>query len=160
MQHIVSIAEMKVSKNPQDILVTYSLGSSLGVALYDPQAHIGGLIHCMLPLSKAADEVRVQQHPCMFADAGLPRLLQTMTRLGADRRRIVTRAAGAACLLDGNHLFRIGQRNYVVFRKMLWWNSLYLSAEHVGGTQARTLSLHIGTGQVIIRSGGKEFALD
>ncbi len=159
MQHVVGIAEMKVSKNPQDILVTYSLGSSLGVALYDPHARIGGLIHCMLPLAKT-DAERAEQNPCMFADLGIPRLLHTLTGLGADRRRLSVRVAGAACVLDDSGLFRIGPRNYVVLRKVLWWNSLYLAAEHVGGTQARTLSLHIGTGRVMLRMGGKEFALE
>ncbi len=52
MQLTVGISDMKISRNPQDFLVTYSLGSCVGLTLYDPSVRLGGMIHCMLPLSK------------------------------------------------------------------------------------------------------------
>jgi chemotaxis protein CheD len=33
---VVNIADMKVSENPEDTLITYSLGSCIAVVLYDP----------------------------------------------------------------------------------------------------------------------------
>ena len=48
---VVNIADMKISKNPNEVLVTYSLGSCVALALYDPYTHISGLIHIMLPES-------------------------------------------------------------------------------------------------------------
>ena len=48
----VDISDLKMSQDANDILVTYSLGSCVGLALYDKVAKVGGLIHCMLPLSK------------------------------------------------------------------------------------------------------------
>ncbi len=51
MKQIVGIAEMRISRDLDDVLVTYALGSCLGVAIYDPTSHVGGLLHVMLPLS-------------------------------------------------------------------------------------------------------------
>ena len=49
---IVNISDAKISNNQTEILTTYSLGSCIAVALYDPKVHIGGMLHCQLPDSK------------------------------------------------------------------------------------------------------------
>ena len=151
----VGISDMKVSKNPRDVLVTYSLGSCVGLALYDPVARVGGLIHCMLPLSKI-DPAKAQANPFMFTDTGVPALLQAVFNLGAERRNIVAKVAGASSLLDDKGLFRIGERNYTILRKVLWKNNILIATEDVGGTQARTMYLYMDTGRTVIRSGGRE----
>lgn len=154
----VNISDMKVSNNPEDILVTYSLGSCVGVTLYDPLQKIGGLIHCMLPLSKV-DPEKAKSVPCMFVDTGLPLMMQTLLNMGADKRRLVAKVAGGAVLLDDNGMFRIGERNHIVVRKLLWKNNILISSEDVGGTVARTVYLHINDGKTIIKSAGKEYEL-
>ena len=58
----VDISDMKVSTNPEEILVTYSLGSCVGVVLYDPVVRVGGMIHCMLPLSRIDPEKAALKH--------------------------------------------------------------------------------------------------
>jgi len=149
---------MKVSSNPEDVLVTYSLGSCVGVTLYDPLQKIGGLIHCMLPLSKV-DPERAKEVPYMFVDTGLPLMLQTLINMGANKNRIVAKVAGGAVLLDDNGMFRIGERNHIVVRKLLWKNNILISSEDVGGTIARTVYLQINDGKTIIKSAGKEYEL-
>ncbi len=154
----VNISDMKVSSNPDDILVTYSLGSCVGVALYDPLQKIGGLIHCMLPLSKV-DPEKAKDVPYMFVDTGLPLMLQTLLNMGADKKRIIAKIAGGAVLLDDNGMFRIGERNHIVVRKLLWKNNILISSEDVGGTLARTVYLNINDGKTIIKSAGKEYEI-
>ena len=154
----VNISDMKVSSNPEDVLVTYSLGSCVGVTLYDPLQKIGGLIHCMLPLSKV-DPERAKEIPYMFVDTGLPLMLQTLINMGANKNRIVAKVAGGAVLLDDNGMFRIGERNHIVVRKLLWKNNILISSEDVGGTIARTVYLQINDGKTIIKSAGKEYEL-
>ena len=39
---------MKLSDDPEDVIVTYSLGSCIGLSLLDAEARVGGLIHCLL----------------------------------------------------------------------------------------------------------------
>lgn len=155
VNHIVGIADMKVSASKDDVLVTYSLGSCVGLTLYDPMACVGGIIHCMLPLSKI-DPAKADGNPLMFTDTGIAAFLQTIFEMGAERRRIVAKAAGCSSVLDDKGLFKIGERNYTVMKKVLWKNNIMLSGEDVGGTASRTMSLFMDSGRTTIRSGGNE----
>jgi len=51
MKIIVDISDARATNDPQDELVTYSLGSCIGVSLYDPAAQAGGMLHYQLPSS-------------------------------------------------------------------------------------------------------------
>ena len=159
MQITVGISDMKVSKNPADVLITYSLGSCVGLAIYDPVARVGGLVHCMLPLSKI-DPERARKVPCMFTDTGVPLLIQEVLNLGGQKSRLVAKLAGAAKLLDDSNTFRIGDRNIVVLRKVLWKNNILISAEETGGSMARTMLLYLDTGRTTIKSKGVEHDLE
>lgn len=150
---IVGVSEMAVSSREDETLVTYSLGSCLGLSLYDPKARVGGIIHCMLPLSKI-DPDKARAFPCMFADTGVPLLLQSVFNLGAERKRLIARVAGGARLFDEKGRFRIGERNYTITRKVLWKNSILIASEAMGGVEARTMSLSMATGVTTIRGRG------
>lgn len=151
MNLIIDISDMKVSNSTDDILVTYSLGSCIGVTLYDPVARVGGMAHCMLPLSKT-DPEKAKIRPAMFTDTGVSALLQTALDMGAQKQRLIIKVAGAAQLMDENGTFRIGERNLVVLRKVLWKNNIIIAAEDVGGTIARTVFLYMDTGKTVVRS--------
>lgn len=155
MKKTVGISEMLVSRQAEDILVTYSLGSCVGVAVYDPGIQVGGLIHCMLPLSRL-DPERAKRTPEMFTDTGVPALLKAVLDLGASRKRLVVRVAGGAAPLSDNGVFKIGERNYTVLRKVLWKNDILIAGESVGGTVARTMTLYMDTGRTTVRTGGVE----
>lgn len=152
---IVDIAGMAISANPEDTIVTYSLGSCLGITVYDPILHIGGMIHCMLPVSKVDDQKAVEK-PCMFVDTGVSMLLTQLFQMGVRKNNAIVKVAGGSRLLDKNDLFRIGERNYTIFRKILWKNGMMIKAEDVGGAETRTIRLEIATGRFLIRSGGQE----
>ena len=84
---IVSVSDAKVSNDPADLLATYSLGSCIGVCLYDSATHIGGLLHYQLPDSKI-DPERAQQKPFMFADTGLKIVLEHLFQWGGNKTRM------------------------------------------------------------------------
>lgn len=149
---------MRVSNCPDDVLITYSLGSCVGLTLFDPQACVGGMIHCMLPLSKI-DRDKAREKPCMFTDTGVPALLQAVLDLGAHKRNLVAKVAGAARLLDEKGTFKIGERNYIVLRKVLWKNNMLIAAEDTGGTLARTMTLYMRNGATTIKARGTEAEL-
>ncbi len=155
---VVPMAEMAVSRDPQDMLVTYSLGSCIALALFHPQSGVAGLIHCRLPVSKL-DPEQARRKPEMYVDTGVPLLLRAVYDLGAGRKGLVAKVVGAACLVDHKRLFDIGKRNYSVLRKMLWKNDILIAAEAVGGAVSRTVMLKVATGQVTIKSGGLASAL-
>ena len=155
MQHTVGISEMILSDQPEDLLVTYSLGSCIGLAVYDPAIRVGGMIHCMLPLSRI-DPEKAAKNPEMFIDSGVVHLLQGVLDLGAHKSRLIAKVAGAAKLLDEGGVFNIGERNHVVLRKILWKNNILIAAEETGGAIARSLYLYMDTGRTMIKSQGQE----
>lgn len=155
-QVVVDIAQMQITDNPDDVLVTYSLGSCLGVTVYDPQIQVGGMVHCMLPLSKV-DQTKAKARPGMFVDTGVSQLLTTLFKMGARKSRIVINVAGGAHVLNNaNNMFKIGERNFTVMRKILWKNGLLMHVTEVGGTNSRTIRLHIASGAFVIKTQGQE----
>ena len=48
---VVGIADLKTSADPEDVVITYALGSCLGISAHDPVARVGGLVHVMTPSS-------------------------------------------------------------------------------------------------------------
>jgi chemotaxis protein CheD len=146
---------MKVSKNPDELLITYSLGSCLGVVLFDPIAGVAGLLHSMLPLSKI-DPQKAKASPFMFVDSGVPALFREAYALGAEKKNIIVKAAGCSSLLDEQGFFKIGERNHTVLRKLLWKNDILIDKQDIGGNYSRTVSIAVDTGRVIIKTGGKE----
>jgi len=153
MERVVGISEFVVSRNPDDVLLTYSLGSCVGLVLHDSVAGVGGLLHSLMPTAKANPE-RAARTPAMYADSGASTLLQAVFDHGATRPNLVAYLAGAASHLDAEGLFRIGERNYTIARRILWKNGIFIAAEDVGGTCSRTVSLEVGSGRAFIRSQG------
>lgn len=154
----VDISDLKLSRNVDDIIVTYSLGSCVGVTLYDPIAKVGGMIHCMLPLSKI-DRDKAKIKPYMFVDTGVAAMLGELYAMGAKRQNIIAKVAGAGSPLGKEETFRIGQRNYTILRKFLWKNNILIDKEDVGGSKARTLYLYMADGRTTVKSEGKEVEL-
>lgn len=150
---VVGVADMIASNDPSADLITYSLGSCLGVAIYDPVAKVGGLLHLMLPDS-TIDAEKAQNQPCMFVDTGLPRLFRTVYGLGGDKYRLVVKVAGGSNVMDAAGRFKIGDRNIEALDACLQRNHFQVAARDVGGTISRTLRIELGTGNVTIQSPG------
>jgi chemotaxis protein CheD len=152
---VIDISDAKVSDNPTDVLVTYSLGSCIGVCLYDPVTHLGGMLHYQLPTA-TMDPTRAQSKPFMFADSGMKLLMDKLLSMGAMKKRLQVRLAGGANMATGPEGFDIGKRNYLAIRKILWGNGMFIDAEDIGGNVARNLYLDVADGTVTIRSNGLE----
>lgn len=150
---VVGIADLKVSNNVKDILVTYALGSCIAVAIYDPVAKVGGLLHYMLPDSNL-DTNKARQNPAMFADTGIPVLFKTCYQLGAEKKRIIVKIAGGASILDDSGYFRIGEKNIMALRKMFWKNNMLIAKEDTGKNYNRTVRLELAGG--VVRVKGQE----
>ena len=153
MKIIVGVADLGISNDPGHTLVTYALGSCIGVAIYDPVAQVGGLLHYMLPDS-SLDPEKAQKNPFMFADTGIPLLFKEAYKLGADKKRMVIKVAGGSQLLDDSGQFNIGKRNYMALRKIFWTNGVLIHGEAVGGNSNRTVRLELQTGTVWVKTAG------
>jgi len=146
---------MKISDDPEAILVTHSLGSCIGLTVYDPQAGVGGMLHYMLPESTTPD--RAKSKPFMFANTGIPLLFKSCYKLGAAKGQMVVKAAGGSQVLGASELFMIGKRNYTALRKILFRNNVLINAEHIGGSVSRTMRLSIATGEVFVKVSGQKY---
>lgn len=143
---------MKLARN-SGTLITYALGSCVGICLYDSVLHVGSLTHILLPLNMETG----REHIYKYADTGIREALKEMTAKGAARARIVAKIAGGAKMfeLSGGTIGSIGLRNAESVRMTLKREGIPLLGEDVGGTFARTLRFDVSTGQACIRSYGR-----
>lgn len=148
---IVGMSDARVSDCATELLVTYSLGSCIGVALYDPLVRLAGLLHYQLP-SSVQDPARALERPLMYADTGMEQLLGQMEKHGAQRRRMKVILAGAARMLNDTQLFNIGSRNHAAIRKFLWQHDMLIEAEEIGGSEPRTMYLRVLDGTVFLKT--------
>jgi chemotaxis protein CheD len=147
------MADCRVSATQGDEIATYALGSCIGLAVYDPQTRVGGMLHFMLPDSSIGSEG--DRNPYKFADTGVPKLIEEVSQLGASKRRLEIWAAGAASMFQGGG-FEIGKRNHQALRKLLWKAGLLLQGEAIGGNQSRSVRLDIATGNFWVQESGEE----
>ncbi len=150
---IVGIADMKIAKK-EGQLITYALGSCIGVCLYDPEIKLAALLHIMLPLNMEAGKT----NPLKYADTGIKETLRGMELRGAVRSRIVAKIAGGACIfstLQKGTFGNIGQRNIESVRMILKMQNIKLLWEDVGGNIARSVFFDAATGKGMVRSHGQ-----
>ena len=148
---VVGVGDCRVSADPHADIVTYALGSCIAVAIWDPVAKVGGLLHFMLPDSSVDRISGGRENPYRYADTGTPLLFRTAYHQGAEKRRLLVRLAGGAAVVDDEGVFNIGKRNYAALRKILWKAGVMVHGEDVGGSNSRTVRLEVGTGKFFIR---------
>lgn len=151
---VVGISERAFSTVPGDLVVTHALGSCVGVAIHDPVAKIGGILHYMLPLS-STDPEKAAANPFMFGDVGIPAFFKEAYALGASRDRLRVVAAGGARVIEVGQTLDIGARNVTIARKLFWKNSIMIAAEDLEGNKPRTLFLEVGSGRTWFTSRGE-----
>ncbi|MBB5336553.1 chemotaxis protein CheD [Pectinatus brassicae] len=147
----VGIADYKVSKAP-DKIVSYGLGSCIGITLYDSVSKVGGLVHIMLPDSTQA---RATENLAKFADTGIPLLLKEVLALGAIKSRLVAKLAGGAQMFQfagTSDIMSIGNRNAQFAKETLQKNSIRIVSEDLGGTYGRTVELDLENGLYKIKT--------
>ena len=81
----VGIGDACIIKMP-DVLVTYSLGSCVGVCLYDFRNHIAGMVHILLP---SRHDIQ-NSNEYKFADSGISKLLEQMLQQRCNKKSIVS----------------------------------------------------------------------
>jgi chemotaxis protein CheD len=155
---VVDVSDAKVSTDPGDVLATYSLGSCIGLCLYEPKVRVGGMLHFQLPDSKH-DPQRASDRPFMYADTGTALLMNELLRLGANKRLIHTKIAGGASMPMGPKGFDIGKQNYLAVRKIFWQMGMMIEAEDIGGTWPRNVYMDIDTGLTTVRGNELEKAI-
>ena len=148
----VGIADMKMAKG-SGVLITYALGSCIGLCFEDPVLHLGALLHVMLPMNMEAG----RKNAFKYADTGIRETLRQMAGKGAQKSRITVKIAGGAKMFEvnGGSLGNIGQRNIESVHLNLKKEGIRLLKEDVGGSVARTLLFDVNSGLGCVRSYGR-----
>lgn len=146
---VVGIAEGKIASGWQ-MLVSYALGSCVGVCLYDKSRRIAGLVHIILPEKSAAVN---RENPFKFGDEGVRELLRQMECLGAARSRITAKIAGGARMFETKtQEWEIGAQNVAAVKKALAEEGIRLIAEDTGKNYGRTVCFFAGDGRLEIKT--------
>lgn len=146
---VVGIGDIGVTD--RGILATHALGSCIAVCLWDAEHHVAGLLHFMLPSS--GGRIRTGERPEMYADSGIPLLVQRMQHAGARSYR--ARIIGGSSIA-GTSVFAVGQRNITAARRQLWSKRITLEAEDVGGSIPRTVRMRASDGRLLVRGPGRQ----
>lgn len=149
----VGIADMKITRQ-EGILITYALGSCIGISFYDPMIKLGALLHIMLPEKNQTGDANVYK----FADSGIRETLRKISAFGAVKGRLVCKIAGGAKMFDmkgPGGLGNIGERNANMVKRILQSEGLRISGEDTGANYARTMLIDVATGVVKVRTVGK-----
>lgn len=152
----VKIADLAVRKE-DGVLITFGLGSCVGIALYDHKARVGGLAHILLNDSTKFKKPGTNSvNPAKFADTAIPCMIDKMVSAGASRALLTAKIAGGASLFNfksdsGN----VGDKNIDAVRAALQREKIKITSEEVGGNCGRTMRFFVDSGEVKITTVGK-----
>jgi len=148
----IKIADYKISSSP-DILVSYGLGSCVGISLYDFETKIGGLAHILLP---SAASFKGDENDGKYADRAVNAMFQAMMEEGCKKESMVAKVAGGAAMfqnsfnIDDQKL--VGERNVEAVIEELGLLGVEMVASDTGGSHGRTIELDLENGEMSIKS--------
>jgi chemotaxis protein CheD len=153
----VGLGEIKISDDPNTVLVAFGLGSCVGIGIFDPVKKIGGMLHAVLPTSTSNNNN--QDAPAKYVDTGIPLLLSELEKKGLNRKKSKLYVVGGANILmanKGNTPFDIGTRNVKATNMLLEQIKWTPDAIETGGNNGRTFRLYLDEGRATIRTMGEK----
>lgn len=152
----VGMADMKICAPPNG-LTTLGLGSCVGVVIYDKKTKISGMVHIMLPDST---KIRNNSNRAKFADTGIMDMIKDMQKKGANKEDMVAKIAGGAQMFaygsSTSDLMKVGEKNIEAVKSILQELKIKVVAEDVGLNYGRTIIFNAETGDLTVKSVGKE----
>lgn len=133
-------------------LVSYALGSCIGVCLYDKEIKIAGMVHAVLPAKKGGEGMAAEQQ-YRYADQGIRRLIDQMCSCGAKKSRLTAKLVGGAQMFQTiNYEWDIGKKNIQMAKKILAAEGIPLLAEDTGSDYGRTVWFTAEDGRVRVEA--------
>jgi chemotaxis protein CheD len=132
--HIIQ-GEYHVAHEANVVLSTV-LGSCVAACMRDPEAHVGGMNHFLLPGGQSAKPLEAERYGAYLMELLINGLLQR----GARRDRIEAKLFGGARMVDG--LSDIGAQNGAFAKDFLKNEGIRIIAENLGGRHGRRLEYY------------------
>jgi len=147
MTALVQIYIGGVHASDRPIVIKTLLGSCVGVCLYDPVARAGGMNHFMLPRGGGGVE-----DPLRFGVHAMDCLIGSIMKAGGDRRRLVAKVFGGAHVLAiEGPLCDVPRKNLDFVSEFLETEGIPVLSSDVGGSCARQVHFHTGTGRAFVK---------
>ncbi len=166
----VKIAEIKVSNSQDEILVAYSLGSCIGVCLWDPVCCAGGMAHVFLPRPRQSSYVAASgnsevipgffqpqepnEQPGKYGTMAVSNLANLLVRIGCKRERLMAAIAGGANVIPGlsSPFGEVGMMNLKAVEQALADERIEVVGRDTGGNYGRSMYLYVSKGVVRVTS--------
>lgn len=145
----VTISQVRIDQSPA-VLKAYGLGSCVAVALYDPEARIGGLGHLLLPSRPKKNALGSESK---YVDAGILEIVAQLKQAGANQDRLIAKVAGGANMFETSYqtlIKSIGARNARSARATLASLGIPILGEEIGGNRGRTVEFDLATGNMMV----------
>ena len=143
----VKMAEMEVVADAGRLKTI--LGSCVGIILRDPERHVSGLAHVMLPARHREDTAEGK-----YADTAIPALLARLVARGGRQSSLQALLIGGAQMfpLGNARIASIGDQNVEASRRILQESRIPIVFEDAGGTAGRSVTFDNATGQVSVKT--------
>lgn len=147
---VVLIGDGKIAKAGQT-LVSYALGSCIGVCLYDGEKKLAGMVHAILPEQTGTKKLQGQEF--RYADQGIRHLIDQMCAQGAEKSHLAAKLVGGAKMFqDINYEWDIGSMNIQMAKKTLAAEGIHILAEDTGRNYGRTAFFTADDGSVRVEA--------
>ncbi len=145
----IGMGELVVARDDGLHLGCVGLGSCIAICAFDPYTRVGGVVHVVLPTAPEGRSGSAGK----YADTAVPALVTALRQAGAHLGDVrVALCGGAGIFTTAVSSAQIGQRNILAVRHALTEARLHVVREEVGGSEGRTVLLHLDTGAVYVRS--------
>lgn len=154
---VVGISDMKIACAPQE-LISYALGSCVGICIIDKVKKIAGMVHIMLPGSSMGENENVYK----YADTGIPEMVKQMEKMGCLRYHMSAKIAGGAKMFEiksTSAIGNIGERNVIKTKEILNNLNIKLVSQDVGANYGRTIVFNSESGELKIKSFAKNMII-
>ena len=146
---VVGISDQKLCRTP-DELITYALGSCVGICMIDKASGVAGMAHIMLPDSSA---IPSDTNKFKFADTAIELLYNNLIKNGASPSRIIAKIAGGANMFaTSSASMSIGDRNVEATKEQLSRLRVPIAAEDTGLNYGRTVCFSATDGSLQVIS--------
>jgi putative nucleotidyltransferase with HDIG domain len=140
----------------QPIIAQAFLGTCVGIAVFDADNGIGGLIHILLPEPPSYESV---PEPRKYASTGLPLFIKELYEKGADPKKMKAWIAGGALMgpvTRHDIALDTGGRSAEISKSILAKEGIHIEYAETGGGFATTLNLDMQDWKVNINPSGFE----
>ncbi len=163
--HIPAMRQISLTKgalyvcdDPEVSIVTGPIGSTLVLTAYDPEIHVAGVLHSLLPRPDSRHPLSSALEP-MFTSSGLPALLKALETRSAEPARLIIKAIGLGKLSAAPECMDLATEHRQELDNALAMADLELTAEAVGGSRSHQVTMEVSSGNVTVSSRGESWQL-